>query len=303
MRCVAYRARGSAARRESDRVPAQAPSLPRRETPWPRRPRCPLESPSPHLPRGAGGPLRRAAGRVCPPAREPCAAPAAPAALVLEPDPLTRLLVVSAASALGLRVPAEPERAERSVAEPAVAVVFVPLVSTADCREACAAARACAGAAALVAGYAAAPAAVLAAHRAHRCADLVLLLTAGAGGACFAHLPAQDEVTAAGLTEREADVLVLLLGGLTTPAIARRLCVSPSTARTHCRAVLRKLGAGDRRALRARLLAGPSGAPLCSVRAVAAGPPCRAVAVGRPTPPSRRRPEVCPGGRANFAEE
>ncbi len=67
-------------------------------------------------------------------------------------------------------------------------------------------------------------------------------------------------------------MLVLLLGGLTTPAIARRLCVSPSTARTHCRAVLRKLGAGDRRALRARLLAG-------------------------------RRPEVCPGGRANFAEE
>ena len=111
---------------------------------------------------------------------------------------------------------------------------------------------------------------MLAAHRAHRCADLVLLLTAGAGGACFAHLPAGDEVTAAGLTEREADVLVLLLGGLTTPAIARRLCVSPSTARTHCRAVLRKLGAGDRRALRARLLAGDS--------------------------------EVCPGAPANFAE-
>jgi DNA-binding NarL/FixJ family response regulator len=156
----------------------------------------------------------------------------------------------------------------------AVAVVFVPLAPTADCREACAAARARAGPQALVAGYAAAPASLLAAHRAHRCADLVLRLTAGAGGACFAHPPAQDEVTAAGLTEREADVLVLLLGGLTTPAIARRLCVSPSTARTHCRAVLRKLGAGDRRALRARLLAAPG--------------------LG---------PEVCLGGYANFAEE
>jgi hypothetical protein len=52
------------------------------------------------------------------------------------------------------------------------------------------------------------------------------------------------------------------------------LCVSPSTARTHCRAVLRKLGAGDRRALRARFLAGR-------------GP----------------GPEVCLGGHANFAEE
>jgi DNA-binding CsgD family transcriptional regulator len=68
-------------------------------------------------------------------------------------------------------------------------------------------------------------------------------------------------VTAAGLTARGADVLVLLLGGLTTAAIAARLCVSASTARSHCRAVLRKLDAGDRRALRARLLAGPAEPP------------------------------------------
>ena len=98
---------------------------------------------------------------------------------------------------------------------------------------------------------------MLAAHRAHGCADLVLLLTVARGCARFAYLPAADDVSAAGLTRREADVLVLLFGGLTTPQIARRLCVSSSTARTHCRAVLRKLGAGDRRALRARLLAGP----------------------------------------------
>ena len=64
---------------------------------------------------------------------------------------------------------------------------------------------------------------------------------------------------------------MLLLNGLTTPAVAARLCVSASTARTHCRAVLRKLGAGDRRALRARFFAGAS--------------------------------EVCLGGHVNFAEE
>ena len=73
--------------------------------------------------------------------------------------------------------------------------------------------------------------------------DLVLVLTAEGGGPCFAHLPASDPVVEAGLTEREADVLVLLLAGLTTPAIALRLGVAESTARSHCRAVLRKFGA------------------------------------------------------------
>ena len=180
-------------------------------------------------------------------------------ALVLEPDPLGRLLAVSAVSALGLRVLRAPGEARRDGAAVPPAAVFVPLATTADCRAACAAARAqaVAGAAPLVVGYGAGPAALLAAHRAHGCADLVLLLTVARGCARFAHLPAADDVSAAGLTRREADVLVLLFGGLTTPQIARRLCVSSSTARTHCRAVLRKLGAGDRRALRARLLAGP----------------------------------------------
>jgi DNA-binding CsgD family transcriptional regulator len=107
----------------------------------------------------------------------------------------------------------------------------------------------------------------------------VLCLAAAAGRPCFAHPPAVDAVTAAGITPREADVLVLLLRGLTTAAVAARLCVSPSTARTHCRAVLRKFAAGDRRALRALLLAGPPPAPL------GAGP------------------EVCPAAAANFAEE
>jgi DNA-binding CsgD family transcriptional regulator len=52
---------------------------------------------------------------------------------------------------------------------------------------------------------------------------------------------------------READVLVLLLAGLTTAAIAARLCISPATARSHCRSVLGKLGAPDRTSLRAGL--------------------------------------------------
>jgi DNA-binding CsgD family transcriptional regulator len=225
------------------------------------------DSPTPHLPRGAGGPLRRAAGRVVP---QP------PAALVLEPDPLARLLVVPAATALGFRV---LEGASACGAGLAPSAVFVPLAQADDCRRVCAEARRTARGVTppsarpepLIVGYGACAAGLLCAHRAHRCADVVLRLTAAAGLPRFAHLPAADAVAAAGLTRREADVLVLLLGGLTTAAVGERLCVSASTARTHCRAVLRKFGAGDRRALRALLLAGG--------------------------------PEVCLGGRANFAEE
>ena len=223
------------------------------------------EAPTPDLPRGAGGPpFRRAAGRDSPPAAGPAAV-----ADVLEPDPLLRLLVVPAAAALGFAVVGE---AAAAAAGGRLAAVFVPLDQAGDCRRACAAARGGAapgGAPPLVVGYAAGPAPLLAAHRAHGCADLVVQLGAVAGRPCFVHLPAADAVTAAGLTAREADVLVLLLGGLTTAAIAARLCVSASTARTHCRAVLRKLAAGDRRALRARLLAGPveprSAAPVAAL--------------------------------------
>ncbi len=208
--------------------------------------------------------------------RGPASGP--PVAIVLEQDPLARLLVVPAAAALGLR---ELEAPGRDGGRPDVAVVFVPLDGELDCRRVCATARAAAGVPPpVVAGYGAGPAGMLAAHRAHRCADLVLRLTATPAGARFAHLPAADAVSAAGLTLREADVLVLLLHGCTTPAVARRLCISPSTARSHCRAVLRKLGAGDRRALRAQLLASRA-------------PPQTLVALG---------PEDCPGGAANFAE-
>ena len=268
------------------------------------------ESPTPNLPRGAGGPLRRAAGRVSG-RRDGAPASAArdggresasaspPVAVILEQDPLARLLVVPAVAALGLRVLEAPAPGERRLAPPpderrqasgsgdgheAPAVVFVPLDGELDCRRVCAAARAAGGSVAppLVAGYGAGPPGLLAAHRAHRCADLVLRLTASAGGARFAHLPVAEAVVSAGLTEREADVLVLLLHACTTPAVAARLCISPNTARSHCRAVLRKLGAGDRRALRSHLLAASCAAPL--------------------QPLAAPHVEVCPAGAANFAE-
>ncbi len=225
------------------------------------------EAPTPDLPRGAGGPpSRRAAGRdsadVVPQqdgitAPPPGAAVPRASAVLVESDPLVRLLAEPAVAAMGFAVAAE---AAATSPGHRPAAVFVALDMDGDCRRACAAARGgtpLGGRPPLVVGYGAGPAPLLAAHRAHGCADLVLQLGAVAGRPCFVHLPATDAVTAAGLTAREADVLVLLLGGLTTAAVAARLCVSVSTARCHCRAVLRKLGAGDRRALRARLLADP----------------------------------------------
>jgi DNA-binding CsgD family transcriptional regulator len=234
------------------------------------------ESPTPDLPRGAGGPQSRAAGR------------GTGTALVLDPDPLGRLLVAPAVLALGFRaVTFTPAPA----GEPPAAV-FVALGAGQDCGDARRAA-ASAGTPVPVAGYAAAPAALLAAHRAHGCCDLVLRLDAVAGRPRLEHLAASDPVTAAGLSVREADVLVLLLRGLTTPAIAARLCVAQSTARSHCRAVLRKLDAPDRRALRAALLAPPSGPP--------AGP--LAAPSVSPTACPATEPQICRTPGASFAEE
>ena len=56
------------------------------------------------------------------------------------------------------------------------------------------------------------------------------------------------------LTGRESEVLDLLLEGLGTAEIARRLFISPGTVRTHVAAVLRKLHVRDREAA-LRLLA------------------------------------------------
>ena len=84
-----------------------------------------------------------------------------------------------------------------------------------------------------------------AAHRRHGCVDAVLpahgvVRRGRASRTCRRSRPS----TAPAITAREADVLVLLLAGLDGPAVARRLGLSPATARTHGRAILRKLGAG-----------------------------------------------------------
>jgi len=49
-----------------------------------------------------------------------------------------------------------------------------------------------------------------------------------------------------GLTQRESEVLALLVTGLTNRAIAAKLVVSEETVKTHAKAIYRKLGAADR---------------------------------------------------------
>jgi DNA-binding NarL/FixJ family response regulator len=49
-----------------------------------------------------------------------------------------------------------------------------------------------------------------------------------------------------GLTQRESEVLALLVGGLSNKAIAARLVVSDDTVKTHLRGLYRKLEVNDR---------------------------------------------------------
>ena len=49
------------------------------------------------------------------------------------------------------------------------------------------------------------------------------------------------------LTERELDVLRLLVGGLSTRRVAQTLYVAPSTIRTHIKSIYRKLGVSSRK--------------------------------------------------------
>jgi DNA-binding NarL/FixJ family response regulator len=51
-----------------------------------------------------------------------------------------------------------------------------------------------------------------------------------------------------GLTQRESEVLSLLVAGLTNRAIAAKLVVSEETVKTHSRGIYRKLGVSDRAA-------------------------------------------------------
>lgn len=57
-----------------------------------------------------------------------------------------------------------------------------------------------------------------------------------------------------GLTQRESEVLALIVAGLTNGAIARRLVVGEETVKTHVRAVYRKLEVPDRAAAVARAM-------------------------------------------------
>jgi DNA-binding CsgD family transcriptional regulator len=85
-------------------------------------------------------------------------------------------------------------------------------------------------------------------HCLHGCADLYVVLEAGAAGPHFAYLRPHP-AAAAGLTAREADVLALLLARRTNSEIAATLVVAPATVRAHCRAIMRKCGVADRRTL------------------------------------------------------
>jgi len=90
-------------------------------------------------------------------------------------------------------------------------------------------------------------------HRLHGCADLACVFWPGEGGGRLEPVPWPGRLESAGLTRREADVLALLLARRTNEEIAAHLVLSPSTVRAHCRAVLRKMGARDRRQLWAQL--------------------------------------------------
>ena len=48
------------------------------------------------------------------------------------------------------------------------------------------------------------------------------------------------------LTEREHEVLLLVVTGMTNDEVAARLVISPATAKTHLSRILAKLGARDR---------------------------------------------------------
>ncbi|MEM9093132.1 MAG: response regulator transcription factor [Cyanobacteria bacterium P01_F01_bin.53] len=75
----------------------------------------------------------------------------------------------------------------------------------------------------------------------------------------FQATPEPKEAVEHNLSERELEVLNLLVEGLSNPAIAKRLYISPNTVKAHMRGLMNKLEASDRvqvavKALRAGLV-------------------------------------------------
>lgn len=116
-------------------------------------------------------------------------------------------------------------------------VVFTSFTRTVDVQMAM-----LAGADALVAKTVSADA-LLAALRQVRAGGEVLDLGPGADRPTPRLTPAEP------LTDREAQILQLVLDGLTNPQMAQRLRIEVTTVRTHMRSILRKLGLESRRDL------------------------------------------------------
>lgn len=184
-------------------------------------------------------------------------------ASIVEPDALKRVMATQAGLDLGFLV-AAAEDADAEAARPTVR--FIGLDRIASCPRLGSAVTACTpggearGAVrCLTVGYVAGAGAVLAGHALHACTDMVVALTVLDGRPAFCY-PSDWALSAVcaplrQLTPREADVLLLIMAGSDTSAVASQLWVSEATVRSHCRSILRKCGAPDRRALRSRLLA------------------------------------------------
>ncbi len=83
-------------------------------------------------------------------------------------------------------------------------------------------------------------------HVLHHCADAVAVLWPSPAGDVLEVLEDAGPLGGLDLTEREVDVLALLLARATNAEIAGRLVVSEATVRAHCRAILRKTECGSR---------------------------------------------------------
>jgi DNA-binding CsgD family transcriptional regulator len=94
-------------------------------------------------------------------------------------------------------------------------------------------------------------------HRLHGCADTTCVFWPDDDGGRLEPLAWPGPLEAAGITPRETEVLALLLARRTNQEIASQLLLGAATVRAHCRAVLRKVGARDRRHLWELLPAGP----------------------------------------------